>query len=219
MKVESKDANEIAAPSSKQEPIPKSLMKYRIQFDGGSMALEPLLHTKMPLTQFCGERSTDSGIFIESIMQKLEFAYGAKIKIRTGNFDILHLAELPENVRMRILLFLDDLGPAEDAFQVKRESNSFKRCRAVNKGILKIARKVRKAKQKSFRANIHTAGSRSNSSRSITSANDSSNSRRREIMNEFMKMTDIELEELWSLKQKHKKKLAKATNKRVCIKS
>jgi hypothetical protein len=171
----------------------------RVQLDGGSMVLEPVMRTKMPLTQFCGERSSDAGIFIETILQKLEFAYGSKNQSVASELDVQRVAALPENIRMRILLCLDDLGPLEQAFQVKTESNSFKRCRAVNKGILKMARKLRKSKQKYPRSNTDDVGS----------------SRRQEIMNDVMKLSDAELDELWSLHQKHKRKLAKGKAKTV----
>jgi len=54
------------------------------------------------------------------------------------------LAKLPENVRLRVLLFLKDLKPLETALGLPGASNSFLRCRSVNKGIVKVSKKLQR---------------------------------------------------------------------------
>jgi hypothetical protein len=172
-------------------------MTYKVQIDGGSMAMHPVIHTKVPLTQFAGELSSETGIYFETLLEKLMFEYGeTQPPSKKGIISLKQLATLPESVRMRILLCLDDLGPLEQALELKKESNLFKRNRSVNKGILKMAKKLSKsAKSSSSRRKYQRAESRL--------------SRRRELMAQVMKLDDNELDDLWSLHQKHKKKLAK----------
>jgi hypothetical protein len=67
----------------------------------------------------------------------------------------------------------------------------------VNKGIVKMAKKVAKAAK---------------SSRKKNPRKESSVTRRQEIMIELTKLDDNELDELWSVNQKHLKKLAKKRN-------
>ena len=175
-------------------PRPKSLMKYSVQMDGGRMVMDPLMNVKLPLTHFSGEKSSESGFFLETILNKMRFAYGKTEEPNRRGFSLQRLAALPENIRLRILLCLEDLGPLEQALELKEEKNSFRRCRSVNKGIVKIAKKLARS---------------SKSSRKKTSRGDFHSTRRQEIMTELMKLDDNELDELWSVHQKHLKKVAK----------
>jgi hypothetical protein len=178
-------------------PKPKSLMKYSVQVDGGSMKIHPVLNLKLPLTQFSGERSSEAGMFFETMLDKLQFAYGEKYPPNKKGLSLQQLAALPESVRLRILLCLEDLEPLEQALELKKESNSFRRCRSVNKGIVKMAKKLVKATK---------------SSRKKNPREESSVTRRQEIMTQLMKLDDNKLDELWSVHQKHEKKLAKKRN-------
>lgn len=197
-------ATESASSKSQNEdvpetPRPKSLMKYKVQIDSGAISLPPLISLNLPLTQLAGERSTESGLFLESVLQRLEMSYGQVDPSSTLHGKCLSLqqmAALPESLRMRILLLLDDLGPLEEALQLKKGSNSFLQCRSVNKGLLKMAKKVSKSSKSSRRKQVRKAES-------------STNTRRHELMTEFLKLDDDELEEMWSSHQKILRKLAK----------
>jgi hypothetical protein len=191
----SKSRNEVVS----EAPTPKSLMKYKIQIDSGAISLQPLISLNIPLTQLAGERSTESGLFLESILQRLQMSCGQVDPSSTLHGKCLSLqqmAALPEYLRMRILLLLDDLGPLEEALQLKKESNSFLQCRSVNKGLLKIAKKASKSSKSSRRKHVRKAES-------------STNTRRHDLMAEFLRLDDDELEEMWSSHQKNLRKLAK----------
>ena len=177
-------------------PKPKSLMKYTIQIDGGSLKIHPVLNAKVPLTQFSGEQSSESGIFFETMLEKLQLSYGQKEPSIKKGLSIQQLAALPESLRMRILLCLENLEPLEEALQLKKETNSFRRCRSVNKGIVKIAKKMAKAAKASGKKHLQPH-------------REPSSIGRQEIMTQLMKLDDSELDELWSVHQKHQRKLAK----------
>lgn len=233
----------------------KSLMTYRIRLDGGSVVMRPLLNVKMPLTQFAGEQSSGNGMFIETVLNKFQFSYGSKgpdasvsssssslsssgsDRIQKRGLSLQQLAALPETVRMRVLLCLSDYSSLEQALQIKKESNSFKRCRAVNKGILKNAKKLAKKKGLSLststskpaaaslaatRRNVSVSSATSASSSATTatigsaatgsaqtpsaSSSSSSTSRRQEIIGQMMQLNDTELDDLWSLHQRYRRK-------------
>ena len=104
---------------------------------------------------------------------------------------------------MHILLCLKDLSPLEIALNVKKEKNSFRRIKSVDKAILKTAKKVSKRYAKA-------TGKKKSSSHltSRTSILDSAN-RRERILTEIMKLDDSELTNLWSVHQRYQKKVAK----------
>jgi hypothetical protein len=181
------------APKTNEQPLPqqKSIMTYSVQIDGGSLTMDPIIDAKMPMTRFAGERSSDAGISVETLFEKLKIAYGIKANPKNQILSLQQLSLLPENVRSRILLFLDDLNPLAQALDIKREKNPFKRTLAVNRGILKMAKRLSKA--------TRSTGRVSNELRS----------RRVEIMTEIMKLDEQELQELWAVHQRQLKKAAK----------
>jgi hypothetical protein len=134
----------------------------------------------------------------------LQVSYGkvdpSSIPVVKG-LSLPQLAALPDSVRMRILLFLKDLSPLERALQVKKESNSFLRCRAVNKGIIKMSKKV-------------TKSNKSSSRRTPTQKKEPSTTRRQELMTEILKLDGNELEEMWA---SHNKNLRKHAKKRTGV--
>lgn len=176
-----------------------SIMTYSVQVDGGSLVMNPLIDLSMPLTRFAGERSTEAGISFEAILDKLQIAYGRTVVAKDEVLSLQQLASLPENVRSRILFCLDDLNPLEEALGLKKESNPFKGTRAVNKGILKMAKKLSK------RSTNHSTSRRLNSKRSPSQGS----TRRQKIMTALMKLDNSELDELWAAHQRHQRKLAK----------
>jgi hypothetical protein len=186
--------------------VQTSMMDYTVQVDSGNILLPPLVQVKMPMTRLSGELSSLAGFSIESELGKVDFAYGSKeSKIQKRSPLLPHIAGLPENVRMHILLCLKDLSPLETALNVKKEKNSFRRIKAVDKAILKTAKKITRR--------ISKATSRKKSSSHISSLSsrasllDSAN-RRQRILTEIMKLDDGELTNLWSVHQRYQKKLA-----------
>jgi len=207
---EQKDQNsssKLKEEKEKESKTVRSLMTYTIQVDSGNISLPPLIQVKMPITRFSGERSSIAGFSIESELGKVELAYGSKEKNTSKRSPLLPLvAGLPESVRMHILLCLKELSPLELALNVKKEKNSFRRIKAIDKAILKMAKKITKRSMKStskkkLLGNSHTSSSR-------LSFLDAA-SRRQHIFTEIMKLDDDELTNLWSVHQRYQKKLAK----------
>ncbi len=172
-----------------------SIMTYSVQIDGGSIIMDPMIDMNMPLTRFAGERSSEAGISFEAIFDKLQMVYGKKAPGKNKVLSLQQLSVLPENVRTRILFCLDDLRPLEVALDVKKELNPFKRTLAVNKGILKMAKRLTRATRSAARV----------PQRPSTGAR----TRREYVMTELMKLDDRELNELWTVHQRHIKKRVK----------
>jgi hypothetical protein len=188
------DAAAATGDSADTDSSPSSLMKYKFQVDGGSIQLAPLVSLKLPLTKFTGGRSSETGIFFETLLNHLALEYGERppptVVASQQQLSLSQMAALPEKVRMRCLLFLKDLGPLERALGIKKESNTFLRCRAVNKGFVKQAKRVARAMHKQ------------KSKASLVPSPRSSSSRRQELLSEIMKLDDSTLE---SLLQSHQK--------------
>lgn len=190
-------------------PLPKSLMTYTIQIDSGNISLYPLVEVKMPMTHFYGERSSLAGFSIEALLEKMEFSHGTK-EPRTkkgGCLSLPQIARLPESARMHILFCLEDISSLEKAFDVKKEKNSFRRIKAVDKAILRTAKKIVKRNSKNI---ISKRRSSNYASLPRDSIFESSN-RRQRILTEIMKLDDSDLTNLWSVHQRYQKKLAKKT--------
>jgi hypothetical protein len=184
------------------------MMTYAIQINSGKILLPPAIDMKLPLTRFSGERSSESGIFFQTVLEKFELEFGSKCPKGGGRcLSLPQLAALPEMARMHILLCLKDLSPLEKAFYIKKEKNSFRRIKAVDKGILKMAKKIAKRDAKATKR-------RSGLSSSTHDAQEAGNStnRRQKILTEIMKLDDEELAEMWSVHQRYQKKLAKKRN-------
>jgi hypothetical protein len=178
-------------------PVQKidSVMKYKMQIDGGHIRLEPLIDVRLPLTKFFGDRY--SGLSFETLLDRVSFRYGQHApadSLHQRGLSLEQLAELSENVRLRILLFVKDLKPLEAALGVKPESNSFLRCRAVNKGIVKMAKKV----------------GTSQPSRTSGVAKKPT-TRRQELVNELLRMDDDAMEELFTIYSRSQKTKKRAT--------
>ena len=172
-----------------------TVKQYRFQFGGGRVALGKMMNVQMPLTRLAGDICPESGFSMETLVERAELSYGTSSEklAPTANtamgFSLRRLTTLPENVRLRILLFVDNLEPMERALQVKRQSNSFLRCTAVNKGLGKIAPKKMRKK--------------------AASAPENSVNRRQELMNNLLTLDDDTLESLWTHHQKKQRKVKK----------
>jgi len=189
-----------------EAPRLRSLMMYTIQVDSGNISLPPFVEVKMPLTRFSGERSSLAGFSIEAALEKIEFAYGSKeLKPKKQPPLLSQVAELPEKLRLHILLCLKDLSPLEIALNSKKEKNSFRRLKSIDKAILKTAKRTNKRLAKSARKKKSSSQIGSLPSRELLL--DSAN-RRQRILTEIMKLDDSELTNLWSVHQRYQKKLA-----------
>lgn len=189
---EETDTEEAAAAD---ESNTDTVKQYRFQFGGGRVALGKMMNVHLPLTRLAGDICPESGFSMETLVERAELSYGVSSEklAPTANtamgFSLRRLTTLPENVRLRILLFVDNLEPMERALQVKRQSNSFLRCTAVNKGLGKIApKKIR---------------------RKAASTPENSLNRRQELMNKLLTLDDDTLENLWTHHQKKQRKVKK----------
>ena len=142
---------------------------------------------------------------METLLEKVELSYGQGSKkvlptaCSSQGVSLKRFPNLPEKVRLRILLFVEDLEPLETALGVKKQSNSFLRCNAVNKGLAKIAAR-RVGKKKSLEASSHHKKVH----------------RRQDIMTKLMTLDDDALEHLWVQhlrKEKKRKSGANGTKK------
>ena len=169
-----------------------SLLKCKVRVDGGRVNVSPVINLCLPPSTFFVEQSSLHGLFFETLLQRMEFAYGedrraSVAKSRRGNLSRL-LAALPEGIRLRVLLFVNDLGPLETALGLKHESNSFLRYRGVNKAIVRVAKRSSKLKRKKRESHMSTF-------------------RREEMLAELLSMDDTALQDLWSLHQGSKEVL------------
>jgi len=186
----------------------RSRMTYAIQIDSGVIKLPPSIDVRLPLTRFSGERSSDSGLFFETALNKLELKYGSTGPHRSKQrLSLPQIAALPEAARMHILLCLKDLSSFEKALHIKKEKNSFRRIKAVDRGILKMAKKITKREAKEAKRGLSLALSTHGSQVTRNSSN-----RRQQVLSEIMKLDDSELADLWSVHQRYQRKLAKKRN-------
>lgn len=169
----------------RQEEMPKSsLLKCQVRVDGGRLNVYPVVNLCLPPSTFFAERSSLCGLFFETMLQRVEFAYGERAKVlKSRRGSLSRLAALPEGIRLRILLFVNDLGPLEIALGLKHEPNSFLRYRGVNKAIVKVAKRSSKLKRKKSRSCI-------------------TSERREEMLAELLSLNDTALQDLWSLHQR-----------------
>ena len=146
--------------------------------------MDPLFDISLPLSTVTGERSSLTGISLETFLQsaRVKFSKPAPLVAEYG-LSLKQIAELPENVRLRLLLFLPDLTSLELALGIKPEPNSFLRCRAVNKGLVKAARR---------NARMSKSGRGESSRQSQVKQY-----QRQELLTELMKLDDDQLQDLW----------------------
>ncbi|GKY98797.1 hypothetical protein MPSEU_000835900 [Mayamaea pseudoterrestris] len=189
----------VSAPSI--TPI-DSVMRYKLHIDGGSFKLAPKIDIRLPLTTLSGERSAAAGIFIETILERVKFRFNeptSDIMVLDTGLTLQQLIDLPDNIRLSVLLFLDDLGPLSQALCVKFESNTFLLCHSVNKALVKVAKRV--ARRRKFHGH-----SRDDDAPKPPS-------RRQELMTELLKLDDDSLEHLWLHHMRYDRQNSNATPK------
>ena len=162
------------------------------------MTLGTMMNVRLPLTRLAGDICPESGFSMETLIERAELSYGTSSEklVATANsaqgFSLRRLASLPEHIRLRILLFVEDLEPLERALSVKQQSNSFLRCNAVNKGLGKIAAKKSRKK--------------------AASAPEKKINRRQKLMNKLLTHDDDTLESLWANHQKKQRKVKRTAS-------
>jgi hypothetical protein len=172
------------------------LMKFGLRLDGGHFMWSPLVDVKLPMLKVGGELSSDYEVFLETILNHVKVQYGNRsiIGAPQSELSLIRMAHLPEDVRMRILFFLKDLGPLEKALGIPREKNSFLRCRAVNKGIVKVAKR-----------SIAKAPKRKKSNRMASDPRPS----REDILAELTKLDEHALLDMWTAHKNRRLRLAR----------
>ncbi|GAX10092.1 hypothetical protein FisN_2Lh358 [Fistulifera solaris] len=184
IEVDGKDENPLASCSTSSEGR-DSVILYKLRASGGRVKMHPRFDVSLPLSTAFGEWSSLSGICLETVLNGARIKYSNPTSSRRNErfLSLQNLAELPEHVRLRILLFLPDLKTMEKALGMKAAPNSFMRCRAVNKGLVKVARRMM--------TNTLTEHEDDEPSKTV--------SRRQELMEEFMKLGESELEDLFRI--------------------
>jgi hypothetical protein len=162
-----------------------SILRYsvRLSGDSSSLRLDPLIDATVPSTVVDGELSTDSGFSFETLVENVSVKFGSKTADRAldKGLSLQQLAQLPDDVRLRILIFLKDLKPLEKALGRKHEKNQFLRYRNVNKGILKLAKQLSRKQN----ASQH---------RDVMNEHRQSNNRREQLLSELTRLDDNTLE-------------------------
>jgi hypothetical protein len=188
---EDEKPKEVDTPTNGQKPkaikqevsTKSSLLRCKVRVDGGRVNVSPVINLCLPPSTFFVENSSLRGLFFETMLQRMDFAYGERaIHAKSCRGNLSRLAALPEGIRLRVLLFVNDLGPLETALGLKHESNSFRRYRGVNKAIVRVAKRSSKLKRKKRESHIVA-------------------DRREEMLAELLSMDDTELQDLWSLHQ------------------
>jgi hypothetical protein len=137
----------LGPPKSASKKLPKptdSQMLFKLIAEGGRVKMEPLIDASLPKTTVEGEISTENGFSIKLFLDKFFVGYGQPSMVRALDRGLSpqQLGQLPDNVRLRVLLFLKDLRPLEAALGLPESTNTFLRCRAVNKGLVKLSEKL-----------------------------------------------------------------------------
>lgn len=194
------DPAEQAEAEDTPDIVPDVAKQYRVQLGGGRVRLGTMLDMRVPLTRLAGDICPDSGVSMETLLEHAEVTYGrssSKLLLTANSaqgFSLKRLISLPEHIRLRILLFVEELEPLEKALGLKRQANSFLRCNAVNKGLGKVAEKKLRKKATSLSEGLSKKASR-----------------RQELLNKLLTLDDSALEQLWNSHQKKQKKHKKAT--------
>jgi hypothetical protein len=186
-----------AQPASISEKISKdTATQYRLQLGGGRVRLGSMIDMRLPLTRLAGDICPEAGFSMETLLERVELSHGESSKkfaptaCSTKGVSLKRFPNLPDSVRLRILLFVEDLEPLEKALGVKKQPNSFLRCHAVNKGLGKLANK-RGGKKKTQDPGYNMLLNR-----------------RQDLMTKLLTLDDEALENLWAshLKKEKKKK-------------
>jgi len=126
--------------ANKSKPKLKKKLKwlYQVSTTGGTLSYEPRIKMEIPESKFRVRKGSE-GVSFETFLQKLGIEYGSYTFQQPTPPSILPLCSLPENLRMHVLLYLDDLAPLERVFNIKKKKSSpFLRSHAVTKKMAKL---------------------------------------------------------------------------------
>jgi hypothetical protein len=174
--------------------------QYRAQLDGGRVRMAPTIDMRFPMTRLAGNICPESGFSMETLLERVEVSFGkssAKVvptATSAKGVPLKRIAALPESVRLRVLLFVDDLAPLEKALGIKHQASPFLRCHAVNKALMKMCSNKKSARKKSAE----------------NDPNENLN-RRQVLMNKLLTLDDDSLESLWAAHQKKQRKAKRST--------
>ena len=130
-------------PSSPSPLPPEFTWKYFFTLDGGVVMYENV-KIELPPSQIISQKSPTVGFLMESILNQIQLKVSSELKgCARGKGFLKNMVNLPENVRMRIFLFLDDLKPLTTAFGIKNTPrNNFLGCYTINKYLSTIVDQV-----------------------------------------------------------------------------
>ena len=117
--------------------------KYYVALDGGTLMYQNF-KCEFPSSHIYGEKSPTVGFFLESILNQIQLDSSSQLAgCAHGEGFFKEMIDLPENVRMRIFLFLDNLEPLATALGIKNTpKNTFLGCYSVNKFLTSMVKKV-----------------------------------------------------------------------------
>jgi len=176
---------------SKSKNIHESNFDFCIMLNGGSMNLYPYLNCNFPSTNIIGQKLFDESFHIQSMLNNVGLnvnSPSSSILPTSSSLSIEQFANLPKDIRMRILFFLDDLSPLEEVLNIKKHHNTYLQCHAVNTAFTKIASKVKLNSGQNKKLQMQSKAQK----------------RRQDLMAKLCALSDDSLEELlaWYSQQK-----------------
>ncbi|KAL7553614.1 hypothetical protein ACHAWF_016916 [Thalassiosira exigua] len=114
-----------------------------VSTSGGILSYHPKIRMTVPMCTV-RVRKDSEGLSIQSFLQELAIEYGSYIFEQPSSPSIIPLCSLPESLRMHILLYLDDLTPLEEVFDIKkkRKSSVFLRSHTLNKKLTILSKQL-----------------------------------------------------------------------------
>uniref|UniRef100_A0A7S2L379 Uncharacterized protein n=1 Tax=Leptocylindrus danicus TaxID=163516 RepID=A0A7S2L379_9STRA len=106
--------------------------------DGGTLNWKDYIFLDIPFTHF-ERKSLPTNSLFEWVSDRVRLEWGRSSVIAPPAQKNPSLISLPKNVRMIILLFLDDVSPLERALKIKKGSNEFLRAHSINRQLSKLA--------------------------------------------------------------------------------
>ena len=163
-------AEETHEPPSVRKPyIPLMCTEYTVRLESSRILMRPLVKCTFPPTTFSGQLTSNDGMRISTVLNRFKMEYGKEANHRNDDRLervplLLMMSNLPDGLRLRVLLYLDDLKPLERAMELKRSVNSFMRCHAVSNKIGQLAVKIPTSRKSSGRRLRRKAKSKKDSS-------------------------------------------------------
>lgn len=106
--------------------------------DGGTLNWKDYIFLDIPFTHL-ERKSLPTNSLLEWVSDRVRLEWGRSSVIAPPAQKRPSLVSLPKNVRMIILLFLDDVSPLERALKIKKGRNEFLRAHSINRRLSKLA--------------------------------------------------------------------------------